>query len=426
MNPLQSSRSHVLPILSTLAGISLLETASAANWPQFRGPGSQGHSTERKVPLEWSSTSNILWKTTIPGEGWSSPIVWKDHVFVTTTTEGGQSCRVLALHARTGEIRWNKEVFQQVPRRKEGRNSYATPTPATDGRRVFTVFGDGSFAALDFDGKVVWTNRSYPFYSQHGLGTSPLLQDGLLITPWDASSEGPDKLVGWQKPWDKSFVLALDARTGREAWKTFRGPSRIAHGAPIPWSHKGRLQVVTEAGDVVQGFDLRTGNRLWTSKALGEGKVPSPVIAGNLVFASGGWGGRDSIKAFRLGDQGDLDETNLVWEQKKGVPKLSSLICIQPYLFAMTDGGIASCYKVETGEIVWQERVGGNFSSSPVAAANRLYFVGDDGQTTVLEAGPNFHVLARNPLGEKVQASPAIANGHLFIRTAGSLFCVGK
>jgi outer membrane protein assembly factor BamB len=176
----------------------------------------------------------------------------------------------------------------------------------------------------------------------------------------------------------------------------------------------------------VQGFDLKTGKRLWTSKVLGEGKVPSPVIADDLVFASGGWGGRESIKAFRMGAEGDLDESNLVWEQKKGVPKLSSLIYLKPHLFAMTDGGVASCYNAATGEIVWQERVGGNFSASPVAANGRLYFVGDEGQTTVLEAGPKFNVLARNPLGEKVQASPAIADGRFYIRTAGSLFCIGK
>lgn len=402
------------------------ESAIAANWPQFRGPDSQGHSVEKKVLLHWTASSNVLWKATIPGEGWSSPVIWKDHVFVTTATDGGQSCRVIALHARTGAIRWNHEVFQQVPRRKEGRNSYATPTPATDGKLVYTCFGDGSFAALTFDGKIAWTNRSYPFYSQHGLGTSPLLHDGLLVTPWDASSDGPDKLLGWQKPWDKSFVLAIDARTGREAWKTSRGQSRIAHGAPVLWTRNGRMQVITEAGDVVQGFDLKTGKLLWTAKVLGEGKVPSPVIADDLVYASGGWGGRESIKAFRMGAEGDLGESNLVWEQKKGVPKLSSLIYVKPHLFAMTDGGIASCYNAMTGDILWQERVGGNFSASPVAAADRLYFTSDEGVTTVLEAGPKFTVLAKNPVEEKVQASPAIADSRFYIRTAGSLFCVGK
>jgi len=410
-----------------LAGIlGSRHSAVAANWPQFRGPTGQGTSAETRVPLHWTASSNVLWKTVIPGEGWSSPVIWKDYVFLTTTTEGGQSCGVLALNAKSGAIRWNQEVFQQVPRRKEGRNSHATPTPTTDGRRVHVCFGDGSFAALTFDGKIVWTNRSYPFYSQHGLGTSALLHDGVLLMPRDGSSDGPDKLIGWQKPWDQSYVLALDANTGRERWRTGRVQSRISHGAPVLWTRNGRTQVVTEAGDVVQGFDFKSGKLLWTSQVLGEGKVPSPVIDGDLVFASGGWGGRESIKAFRMGGEGDLKETNLVWEQKKGVPKLSSMVLVGPHLFAMTDGGIASCYKSATGEIVWQERVGGNFSASPVAANGRLYFVSDEGQTTVLEAGPKFNVLARNPLGEKVQASPAIADGRFYVRTAGSLFCVGK
>ena len=401
-------------------------TTHAAHWPQFRGPTSQGHSTETKIPLEWSASSNVLWKATIPGEGWSSPVIWKDHVFLTTATDGGQSCRVLALHAKTGAIRWNHEVFQQVPRRKEGRNSYATPTPATDGKLVYTCFGDGSFAALTFDGKVAWTNRAYPFYSQHGLGTSPLLADGLLVMPWDASSDGADKLVGWQKPWDKSFVLALDAKTGREAWKTPRGMSRIAHGAPVLWTHKGRKQVVTEAGDVVQGFDLKTGHRLWTSKVLGEGKVPSPVIAEDLVFASGGWGGRESIKAFRMGAEGDLDESNLVWEQKKGVPKLSSLLHVKPYLFAMTDGGIATCYNATTGEIIWQERVGGNFSASPILADGKIVLLNEEGKATTIAPEREFKLLGEGKFESGFMASPAVDGNDLVLRTKTALYRVGS
>lgn len=202
------------------------------DWPYFRGPGRQGHSTEKGLSLRWSATENIAWKTPIPGESWSSPIVWKDHVFMTTTTDGGVSCRVLALDFATGKLLWNTEVFQQKPKRKEGRNSYATPTPATEGKRIYAVFGEGSVAAVDFTGKLVWTNREFPFYSQHGLGSSPLLTDGLLIMSYDGSSEGPDKVLGWQKPWDQSFLAAFDLETGRVKWKTMRGLSRISHGTP--------------------------------------------------------------------------------------------------------------------------------------------------------------------------------------------------
>jgi outer membrane protein assembly factor BamB len=408
----------------------LVSLASAAtwadNWPQFRGENTQGLSAEVSLPLSWSETKNVAWKTPIPGESWSSPVVWEDHVFLTTATEEGRSCRVLALDRKSGRVLWDKEVFQQEPRRKEDRNSYATPTPATDGKRVYACFGDGSFAALDFSGNVVWTNRDYPFYSQHGLGTSPILHGGLLIMARDGSSDGEDKKLGWQTPWDQSFVLALDADTGKERWKGKRGLSRISHGVPCIWEYDGKSQVVTEAGDVVQGFDPQTGERIWSSEVLGEGKVPSTVLGDGVVFTSGGWGGKETIKAFKLGARGDLGESNLIWEQPKGMPKVPSMVYVSPHLFAVTDGGVATCLDAATGEIVWQERLGGDFAASPVAAAGRVYFIGDNGDTTVIEAGPVFKILAKNPLNEKLQSSPAIAMGQIFIRTDQHLYCISE
>ena len=359
----------IRPLVVSLA-LSL--TALAGNWPQFRGPDGQGHSPEKDVPTTWSATNSITWKTPIPGDAWSSPIVHGRHVFVTTATENGESCRVLALDRDSGRILWNTEVFRQIPRRKETRNSYATPTPATDGKRVYACFGDGSFAALDYRGKVLWINREQPFYSQHGLGTALMLHEGLILMSRDASSEGPDKKVGWQTPWEKSYVVALDARTGKERWRTGRGRSRISHGTPVLWKDpKGRPQIVTEAGDVLQGFDPRTGSLLWTSDVPGEGKVPSVVLGDGLAFCSGGWGGKEGIKAFRLGGEGALQQSNLVWEQKRGEPKVPSLLFLDGLLFAMTDTGVATCYEATTGKIVWQERIGGNFSASPVSAGGR-------------------------------------------------------
>lgn len=413
--------------LAFLAALTLAPTfLRAENWPQFRGPMTQGRSAETDVPLHWSAISNVLWKTPIPGASWSSPIVWNDRVFVTTATEKGQTCRVLSLDAVTGKILWDKEVFQQTPSRKEGRNTYATPTPATDGERVYACFGDGSFAALDFAGEIVWTNRNHRFYGQHGLGSSPILYRDLLIMARDGSSDGEDKSLGWQKPWDQSRVLALDAKTGRERWQGKRGLSRISHGMPAIWEHDGKSEVVSEAGDVVQGFDAATGERLWSNEVIGEGKVPSTVLGDGLVFTAGGWSGKDTIKAFHLGGKGELKETQLVWEQKKNMPRIPSLLYVKPFLFAITEGGVAACLKAETGELIWQERIGGNFSASPVWAESRIYFVADNGETTVIAAAPEFKVLAKNALGEKVQASPAIANRRLLIRTEGNLFCIAE
>ena len=414
-------------ILNLTAAMLFYATAlRAENWPQFRGPTHQGISGEQTVPLHWSNSSNVLWRTAIPGESWSSPIVWGERVFVTSATENGQSCRVLSLDLKSGTVLWNKETFQQVPRHKQARNTFATPTPATDGERVYACFGDGSFAALNFSGDVVWTNRDYPFYGEHGLGTSPILHGGLLIMARDGSSEGEDKKLGWQKPWDQSYVIALDAKTGQERWKGRRGLSRISHGVPNIWEHDGKTEVVSEAGDVLQGFDFHTGERLWSSEVIGEGKVPSVVLGNGLAFTSGGWGGKETIKAFRLGGNGELKETNLVWEQKKGMPKVPSMLYLKPYLFALTDGGVATCMKADTGELVWQERVGGNFSASPVSATGRVYFLDDNGETIVIDAGPEFKVLAKNPLGEKVQASPAISQGRILLRTANNLYCLGE
>lgn len=397
------------------------------DWPQFRGPTGQGHSPETGLPLHWSATSNVVWKAAISGESWSSPIVWGDRVFVTTATEGGTRCQVLSLARKTGTILWNQEVFEQVPRRKEGRNTFASPTPATDGERVYACFYDGSFAALNFAGEVVWTNRAYPFSSQHGLATSLLLHRGLLLMARDGSGEGEHQELGWQEPWDQAYVLALDAKTGQERWKGRRGLSRISHGMPAIWMAPDRReQVVSEAGDVVQGFDFQTGERLWSSKVIGEGKVPSTVIGEGLVFTAGGWGGKESIKAFKLGGTGALEETNLVWHQKKGMPKVPSMLYVKPHLYAVSDAGVATCMKAATGETIWQERLGGSFSASPVFAEGRIYFVSDTGETTVITAGPEFKVLAKNPLGEKVQASMAVAQGKLFIRTEKNLFCIGE
>jgi len=410
----------VLTLLAPICGL-------CENWPRFRGPNGQGISAEKNLPLTWDATKNIIWKTEIPGLSWSSPIVWEGRVFVTTALEDGVSCHVLSLDAVTGRILWDKEVFKQsTTGRKEARNTYATPTPVTDGKRVYAAFFDGSFAALDFDGNIVWINRQHKFYSQHGLATSPIIHDGLLIQARDGSSEGPDKSLGWQKPWDQSYVLALEADTGKERWRGRRGWSRISHGTPALWNAPdGRVQVISEAGDVVQGFDALTGERIWTSTVIGEGKAPSVVLGDGLVFTAGGWGGRESIKAFKLGGQGDLKETNLVWEQKKGMPKMPSMIYLKPYLFAITDNGIATCMNGATGEIVWQERLDANFSASPVAADGRIYFLSDAGEGIVIEAGPKFKILARNPLGEKVQASMAVSGGRFYIRTARNLYCIG-
>jgi outer membrane protein assembly factor BamB len=410
--------------------------AGAEQWPGFRGPTRQGISLERNLPLKWSASENVVWKTEIPGQGWSSPIVWGDRVFVTTATDNGTKCRVICVDRKSGKIVWNKEVFEQVPRRKEAKNSYATPTPVTDGQHVFAVFGDGSVAALTVDGSLVWTNREVPFYSRHGLGASPLLHEGLLIMPYDGSNPigaagvypnvSDEEKLGWQIPWDKSFITALEIKTGKRVWTAKRGLSRIAHVSPIIVPGDDKPILISGAGDCLQGFNPKTGDLLWSVYAQGEGVVPSPVAGAGRVFASSGFE-KTTLRGMRLADAtGDVTQTHIEWEQKKGVPTQPSPIFVNPYLYAITDGGVATCYAPDNGDVVWQERIGGNHCASPVYGEGRIYFLAEDGETTVIGVGSRFNVLAKNPVKEKCQASIAISQGQIFIRGEKHLHCIGN
>jgi outer membrane protein assembly factor BamB len=335
------------------------------------------------------------------------------------------NCHVLAFDRKTGKQQWNKKVFEQTPRKKEQRNSYATPTPATDGQNVYAVFGDGSVVAVSAkSGDILWEHREVKFYSQHGLGASPILHGDLLIMPFDASSTGENKRIGWQIPWDQSYLLAFDKTSGDVVWKAMRGQSRISHVTPNIMTHGGREILASGAGDVVQGFDLKNGERLWSVYSQGEGVVPSIVVGDGLIYSVSGFE-KPTIRAVRPPQKAG-EEATIVWEQKRSVPMIPSLLFVGKHLFGITEGGVAICLDAAKGEIVFQERVGGNHSASPVLAENRIYFTNEEGETTVIEASPTFKILARNELKEKCQASMAVSQKQIFIRTAGNLYCFAE
>jgi len=398
--------------------------ANAENWPGFRGPGRQGMSQEKDVPLEWSQTSNIAWKTPVPGEGWSSPIVFEDSIFVTTATDGGVSFRLLRIERKSGTILWDKEIFQQKAGHKQQFNSYASSTPVTDGQKVFVVAADGSIAAVSIEGNVVWTNHDVDFYSEHGLAVSPVLYEDLVIIAFDGSSSGSDPKLGWQKPWDQAVIKALDKNTGKVRWEGKRGLSRVSHVCPQILRQDGKDQLISSAGNVVQGFDLETGRRIWTVSSSGEGVVPSVVIGEGLVFTASGFG-ESTIRAVRTGGQGDVTATHIAWESTEDVPKVPSMLYARPFLFLITEGGVAKCLRAQTGEVLWRERLDPKYSASPVWAEGRIYFLSEKGTTTVIQAGPEFKVIARNELDEKCCASPAISQKQIFIRSEHNLFCIG-
>ena len=417
------------PVVCALLGF-LHAAARAENWPSFRGPTGQGISSEKNLPTEWGPDRNVLWKVPVPGEGHSSPIVWNHFVLITAALDGGTSCHVMAFDRDSGKQRWDVEVFDQNTPRKQERNSLATPTPVTDGQRVYAFFGGGGAAAVDFSGKVVWTNTDNHFYSQHGLGSSPILYKDLLLMPWDHSiKEGPDLKVGWQTPWDKSYVWALDKNTGRERYKAMRGMSRIAHMTPNVIEIDGKPQLISAAGDVVGGFDPDTGERIWWVRSGGEGTTPSPIFGDGVVYTSSGFPTNEpyaAIRAFRLGGKGEVTKQNLIWEQKRNVPMIPSLLLAERLLYAVKENGILQCMEPSNGEIVYTERLEGTYSASPVYADGKIYVTNDDGNTTVIRPGREYKVLAENDLNERTQASMAVSDGRLFIRTAKNLYCIGN
>lgn len=398
----------------------------AGDWPWFRGPSRQGICTEQNVPLQWSAQDQVAWKMAVTGGGWASPIIQGGKVFIATATDEGKSCHLISLDAASGKTIWDKELFRQdISGRREGRNSFATSTPATDGQRVYVFGFDGTIAAVTTEGEPVWVNRDFKYYSQHGPAVSPLLYKDLVIIPFDHSSPGPDKQVGWQKPWDQSFILALEQSTGKVRWKAMRGLSRIAHVTPNVMTVDGADQLISNAGDVIQGFNLETGERIWTVTSFGESPVPSVVDGEGLVFTSSGFG-KPTIRAVRPGGKGDVTATRIVWEYSKDVPMMASFLHVKPRLYAVSEGGVVTCFEASTGKVLWREKLEGHYAASPLWTEGRVYLLSDEGVTTVIEDSDQFRILAKNSVGEPCQASLAIANGRLYLRTEKNLFCIGK
>jgi len=408
---------HPIIVCVLLAQVSL-----ADNWTQFRGPAGQGKSSETNLPVSWTMSENMLWKTPISGSGWSSPIVYDGWIFLTSAEDDGKSCRVICVNRTDGTIAWNKEVHRQLTGRMREQNSYATPTPVTDGRQVYAVFFDGTAVALDFSGNLVWKNSDYKFYSLHGLGASPILAHGQLIMPFDGSSRDEER-IGWKTPWREAAILAWDTATGMVKWTGRRGESRVGHVTPILVD--GENQLVSAGGDRVQGFDVRTGQQIWSIYSQGEGVTPSPAIGDGMIFTSSGFE-EPTIRAIRMGGRGDITKSHIAWEQKKGVPVLASPLLVAPYLYTISRDNILFCIEEATGELVWQERLRGVHSASPVYADGRIYVLSEEGVTLVLRPGNKYDEIARNAVEGVCKASMVVSQGHFYIRSSTYLYSIGS
>jgi outer membrane protein assembly factor BamB len=395
---------------------------AARQWPEFRGPGGQGHATEEELPLEWSESRNIVWKAPIPGSGWSSPVVAVNRVWLTSATElreagrvRGVSLRALAFDVATGKELVNVEVFRLDRARSiNQKNSHASPTPIADGDRVYVHFGADGTAALSTAGEVLWKTK-LPYESQHGAGGSPALYRDLLIVNCDGNG-GPDD----------AFVAALDTRTGKIRWKTpRRQPADQAYTTPLVIRVGTRDQVVSVGAYRAAAYEPDTGREIWrVSYGQGFSNVPRPVFGHGLVYITTGFH-QPALMAVRPDGSGDVTSTHVAWTLRRGVPFTPSPILVGSQLFIVNDTGIASCIDARTGTVHWQQRLGGNFSASPVYAGGRIYFFSEEGQATILAPGTTFQRLATNQLDGALLASMAVAHGSLFLRTDSHLYRIG-
>jgi outer membrane protein assembly factor BamB len=398
-----------MPVILLILALTA-STAVAADWPQFRGPDGQGHSTEADLPLEWSETSGVRWKSRVAGAGWSSPVVVDGRVWVTSAVEqNGVSLRAMAFDAATGRELVNVEVFRiRSAAAINVKNSRASPTPVVDGERVYVHFGADGTAALTTAGEILWKAR-FPYESQHGNGGSPIVYRDLLIF----SCDGPDA----------AFVVALDTRTGRERWKRWRRqPWDQAYSTPLVVRNGDEEQIVSVGAHHAAAYEPLTGREIWrVAYPGGFSNVPRPVFADGLVYIVTGFN-EPSILAVRVDGRGDVTRTHVAWSHRRGAPLTPSPLLVDGLLYFVSDIGVATCVDAKSGAVHWQQRIGGNYSASPVFAAGRLYFLNEEGTATVLAPGRAFHKLATNVLDGATLASPAMSNGAIFIRTATHLY----
>jgi len=444
-------------LLAALAGAVAVVGAGTApapdqNWPRFRGPRASGIAEGHPAPLRWdlATGENVLWKTPIPGLAHSSPIVWRDSVFVTSAvnTTGESKLRVglygdiepvpdepvhrfvlYRIDKRTGRVVWERTAHEGVPRQpRHPKSTHANPTPATDGEKVVAFFGSEGLYCYDFAGTLVWKKDlgllDSGFFvapdAKWGFASSPVVHDGVVYIQADVLN-GP-------------FLAAFELASGNELWRTRRDDVPSWTTPTVHESGEKRF-LLTNGWKHIGGYDARTGKEIWRLRGGGDIPVPAPVVAHGLVFITNAHGAAAPIFAVRLEARGDItlpegasSSEHVAWSVMRGGAYMQTPLVYGDYLYSCRDNGVLSCYRARTGELVYQQRLGrggSGFSASPVAADGQLYFTSEEGDVYVIRAGPTFELLATNALGEVTMATPAISEGTLFFRTRSHLMAVG-
>jgi outer membrane protein assembly factor BamB len=417
-----------MKILSfTVVALTVATSAlDAQEWTRFRGPNGTGISDAKTIPTKISD-GDINWKVPLPGTGHSSPVLWGERIFITATGDQSGGLSVLCLSAKDGAVIWRKD-FPLTPFSRHKFNSFASATPALDSERVYVVWNEPEhymLAALDHNGKEVWKRDFGAFVSQHGCGISPIVYKGKVIL---GNEQDDAKEVPRGTRTGDSFVLAVDAKTGSTVWQTRRKSAVVAYSTPCVYEPKNDKPalIFNSQAHGIYAVDPDNGKVLWEyDKAFDKRSVSSPIVAGDIIYGScGAGGGGNFVTAVKAGNGKDR-KPELAYQLKKSAPYVPTGVVVGDLVWLWSDGGIVTCMHAPTGEIRYQERVGGNFFGSPVWVDGRLFCVSTSGEIVVLEASDKFNVLHRFALNELCHTTPAVALGRMFIRTEKHLVSLG-
>lgn len=402
-----------------------LSVANAQNWPQWRGPNLNGVSAEKNLPVKWTTEENVVWKVSMPGFSGSTPIVWRDRIFLNVAD--GDNLALWSIDKTKGAVLWKQPLGGgNVKMRKQNMSS---PSPVTDGRAVYVMTGTGMLKAFDFAGKELWSRDIQKEYGEFGLNwgyaSSPLLHDDSLYV----------QVLHGMKTDDPSYVMRIDKKNGKTLWKVDRATSAIrespdSYTTPALLRYNKTTEIVITGGDCVTGHDPANGKELWRANGLNPDNNPfyrivaSPIVVNEIIYAP------TRVKpllALRAGGRGDITSSHVLWSTVNG-PDVPTPVTDGKYFYIVNDRGVVWCLDAKTGaEIYAQQRIKpGTYSGSPVLADGKIYITNEDGLTTVIAAGPKFEVLAENALNDYTLSSPAISDGRIYIRTAQHLYSIGR
>lgn len=407
----------------SLIMVTAIFTASSfafADWPDWRGPSADGRTTVKNLPMHWSETENVTWKTGIHDLGHSTPVVWGDQIWFTTATEDGTELFAVCVDLNTGEVVYDIEVFRvEEPQRIHATNSYATPSCVVEANRVYVHFGTFGTACIDTkSGEILWRRTDLNCEHMQGPASSPIIFEDLLIVHLEGV--------------DKQFSAALDKETGETRWlynrpeDLYRGKSGYAlksYHTPVIVEVEGKQQLVSNGALLVTGHDPRTGAELWRLTYRDDNPISRIVTGHGLMFInSGGSPGRSELYAVREGGAGDITDSHVVWKMTLDAPHESSPVLVGDLLYTMSDTGRLICMEATSGEHVWSERLTGKYGAALLATPDRIYLSNKKGMTTVIATGREFRELAVNQLAGELWASPAVADGALLLRTKTHLY----